>query len=212
MSWENGEMVVVTGMCGGGHRAQKWKRVLSLTPGSSLNGNMTERIPVSFVTMNCPNENISSETKITFYLRKRPSICCEKFCWLFVKETIFTMVFFHVRYIVTRELSYPLDRSGWIYHVINIFTAADIRISQVTLNSRETRNYSRCFVMDWFRVIWCWKIHAGDVLSSLSLFRVCRTELHEGRVGQGATRSAEKQIRCNSPFFSLLRVTLILCE
>ena len=23
-----------------------------------------------------------------------------------------------------------------------------------------------------------WKIHAGDVLSSLSLFRVCRTELH----------------------------------
>ena len=63
------------------------------------------------------------------------------------------MTHYYVRFIVTEESSYPLDRSGWIYHVINIFTAADIRISQVTLKSRETRNYSRCFVMDWFRVI-----------------------------------------------------------
>ena len=57
-----------------------------------------------------------------------------------------------------------------------------------------------------------WKIHASDVLSSLSLFRVCRTELHKLRVGQCLTRSAEKQIWCNSQFFLPLRVTLILHE
>ena len=33
-----------------------------------------------------------------------------------------------------------------------------------------------------------WKIHSVNVLSSVSLFSVLRTELHIGRVGQGPTR------------------------
>ena len=47
-----------------------------------------------------------------------------------------------------------------------------------------------------------WKIHAGDVLSSLSLFRVCCTKLHAGPVGCCPTRSVNSRIGCNPPFFS----------
>ena len=45
-----------------------------------------------------------------------------------------------------------------------------------------------------------WKVHAVNVLSSLSLFRVLHTELHTRQVGQHPTHAVFGQNRSNSQF------------